>query len=263
MLPSDIGKSINYITERIQGRPEIGLVLGSGLGQFADSISDALHIPSSEIPCYPQSTVEGHKGHLVFGRVASKRVLLFQGRIHFYESSNLQSVLYPIRVAHALGISTLILTNASGGINPAFRPGDLMLITDHLNLTTQQFDWSGWKHGGSPYDASLQQTAKTCADRNSIELQNGVYAGVKGPSYETAAEVEAIRRLGGDAVGMSTVFEASLARSLGMSVLGISCITNLATGISKSKLSHAEVTEVGALARDKFSQLIRSIISSL
>ncbi len=260
MLPAHLNKSIDFLLSRIAERPSVALVLGSGLGQFADNIADAIHIPSTEIPNYPQSTVEGHKGHLVFGRVAERPVLLFQGRVHFYESRNLDGVLYPIRIAHALGVSTLVVTNAAGGINRSFLPGDLMLITDHINLNTQPYAWSVWNGHRSPYDGRLLQAARSAASGNSIGLREGIYVGVKGPSYETAAEVEAIRRLGGDAVGMSTVFEASLASSLGIRVLGISCITNLATGISKDKLSHAEVTEVGALARDKFSQLIRSIL---
>lgn len=261
---SNVDISVAYLREHITLKPEIALVLGSGLGDFADSVDGRTSIPSTDIPHYPRSTVEGHKGHLVFGIMKNKPLLAFQGRIHFYESNNLDTVLYPIRTAHALGVKTLIVTNAAGGVNRSFAPGDLMLITDQVNLTFESRRF-GSSNGSkiSFYDPTLGEKAREAAQQWNIALKQGVYVGVKGPSYETAAEVEMIRRIGGDAVGMSTIFEVALASSLGMRVLGISCITNLATGIGNQKLSHAEVTEVGNRVKTTFGNLLKSIIEML
>jgi purine-nucleoside phosphorylase len=212
--------------------------------------------------------VEGHKGFLVFAAPEnSATVLSFQGRIHFYECNDLDAVLFPIRVAKELGVETLIVTNAAGGVNSDFLPGDLMMISDQINLTMESI--SG--HGASVrndraavgYDAGLISFAGNIAATLGIPLRTGVYAGVKGPSYETAAEVQMVKRLGGDAVGMSTVLEVELASSLGLRVLGISCITNKATGIGSEPLSHEEVTIVAARVRERFALLLSSLLSSL
>lgn len=266
MIPSldqKVALATKYIREHVRLRPDIALVLGSGLGDYADSLHDQESLQSSVIPHYPQSTVEGHKGRLVFGTMKQKPVLAFQGRIHFYESNSLDTVLFPILTANVLGVKTLILTNAAGGVNRTFNPGDLMLITDQINLTLQRFPMPARDREQGMYGATLGNKALTAASNNGIALREGVYVGVKGPSYETASEVEMIRRIGGDAVGMSTVFESALASSLEMHVLGLSCITNLATGIGSDKLSHAEVTEVGNRVRTTFSNLLTSIIELL
>lgn len=263
-LQNKVDISVAYLREHTESPPEIALVLGSGLGEFADTLDAKVSISSLDIPNYPRSTVEGHKGHLVFGRLNNKQVLAFQGRIHFYESNNLESVLYPIHTAHALGVKTLIVTNAAGGVNRTFAAGDLMLITDQINLTFEPAPVrSNTQNSKGLYDITVGKKAFSSAQELSINLKQGVYVGVKGPSYETASEVEMIRRIGGDAVGMSTIFETTLASSLGIKVLGISCITNLATGISNQKLSHAEVTEVGNRVKSTFSNLLKTIIGKL
>ncbi len=265
MISSQLKESVAFIQEQTRLTPSIGIVLGSGLGSFADELPGMIAIPTSDIPHYPASTVEGHKGKLVFAMLGKKPILAFQGRTHFYESNSLDTVLYPIYLAHQLGITSLILTNAAGGLNRTFRNGDLMILTDQINLTFQRVLNlpAGKVAGTETYSRHLIDKAEQAAAMNGIVVRKGVYLGLKGPTYETAAEVDMCARLGGDAVGMSTVFEASLASSLGMDVLGISCVTNLATGISPTKLSHAEVTEVGNRVKKTFSRLITSIIESI
>lgn len=262
MSNATIKESVEYIRAITDAAPRIAVILGSGLGDFADALPERLTIPTSQIPHYPVSTVEGHKGKLVFASVNNKPILAFQGRIHFYESNNLETVLYPIHVAHALGISTLIVTNAAGGINRNFNPGDLMIIADQINFTFENAHamMNASRQTEPTYSLQLIAKAESAAHANGILVKKGVYAGLKGPSYETASEVEMLSRLGADAVGMSTVFESRLASSLGIQVLGISCITNLGTGISPVKLSHAEVTEVGNRVKKTFADLVTSTI---
>ncbi|MBI5214262.1 MAG: purine-nucleoside phosphorylase [Ignavibacteriae bacterium] len=264
MDKNQLKESGSFIRSRTKAKPKVAIVLGSGLGDFADSLSNKIAIDTSSIPHYPVSTVEGHKGKLVFGRIGKTELLAFQGRVHFYETGTLNTILFPIQVARALGVKTLIVTNAAGGVNKQFNPGDLMLITDQINLT-----FESPLRGKTPskqirssflYDVLLQEIIYKTALQHSLPLQRGVYCGVKGPSYETAAEIEMIRRIGADAVGMSTVNEVSLAHALGMKIAGISCITNYATGIKDLKLSHAEVTETANLAKKKFTLLLKSII---
>lgn len=241
--------------------PEVALVLGSGLGDFADRIRDPFALGSDQIPHFPHSTVEGHRGRLVFGTLHGIRLLVLQGRIHFYETGDVGQVTYPLLLAHTLGAKTLVLTNAAGGVNRAFRPGDLMLITDIINLTDETVRaTTAPRQGGELFDPALRRMALATAEELGIRLQTGVYAGVKGPSYETAAEVEMIHRLGGDAVGMSTVLEARLAQALGMRLLGISCITNQATGLTSAPLNHMEVSEVGRRVNVSFGRLIEGVI---
>ena len=264
-LEQRVVEAAKFIGEHAQESPTTGVILGSGLGNYADSLPNSTSIDTLTIPNYPVSSVEGHKGRLVFSTTSGTRVLTLQGRVHFYESNDAESVLFPIYVAHQLGVRTLIITNASGGINRAFSPGDLMVISDQIDLTTIALPHSG---EGAParrplYDMKLFVQVLEIGQRNAIPLKSGVYVGLKGPSYETAAEIEMIRRLGGDAVGMSTVLEVSLAASLGMKVIGVSCISNLATGITNRKLSHAEVTEVGNKTKDRFARLIGMIIEGL
>lgn len=264
-LNEQVGASVAFIRKCIHTSPALGMVLGSGLGDFADSLPNAISIATSSIPNYPRISVEGHKGRLVFAEVDKHEILVFQGRVHFYESDDLEAVLYPVRVAYDLGIRTLIVTNAAGGVNPSLAPGDLMVITDQINLTSLHLP----SLIGKPishqmaYSRKLIQLAFHTGESHGLLLKKGVYAGVLGPSYETASEVEMIRRIGGDAVGMSTVMEVSLASSLGMEVLGISCITNRATGISSSRLSHDEVTEVANRVKKDFALLLSLIIRNL
>jgi len=267
---SHLAASVAYIKSKISVRPRIAVVLGSGLGNFGNELIDKTSIDTKDIPYYPRSSVEGHVGRLIFGKIRSAgtnsgNLLVFQGRVHFYETGNLQSALYPVAIAHRLGIKELILTNAAGGVNRSLKAGDLMLITDQINLTFENPS-SLVRKGHSTrqaYDSQLQNRIREVAEEKNIPLKEGVYAGVKGPSYETAAEIEMIRRIGGDAVGMSTVNEASYASASGMKVAGISCITNLATGITKEKLSHSEVTEVANRIKSIFAELISSVIESL
>ncbi len=255
-------ESVAYVRKYAKLSPSIGIILGSGLGDFVDELPESTSIATSDIPHYPVSTVEGHKGKLVFALLGKKPILAFQGRTHFYESNTLDTVLYPIRLAHQLGIKTLIVTNAAGGLNRTFSNGDLMILTDQINFTFQRVVNIPARKESSTriYTSRLIDKAEQGAAENGIVVRKGVYVGLKGPSYETAAEVEMCARLGGDAVGMSTVFEASLASSLGMEVLGISCVTNLATGISPTKLNHAEVTEVGNRVKKTFARLVSSTI---
>lgn len=262
-------ESLSYLRSRVSVKPSLAIILGSGLGDFANRLKKKVTIPVEDIPYYPRQTVEGHNGKLIFGMINSKHLLAFQGRIHFYEVGDLSKVLCPIYIAHGLGIRKLLITNAAGGVNRQFRPGDLMLITDQINLTFEnpRTDFFGNRFGThihrELYNAKFQSLIAQVASERVITLRRGVYCGVKGPSYETAAEVEMIRRIGGDAAGMSTVNEVILAAKLGMLVAGVSCITNLATGITSSPLSHREVTEVAKRVKKRFASLLTGVIQRL
>ncbi len=276
-LQSKINESVRFIRTKSSYKPKIAIILGSGLGDFTNAITQSVVIETNTIPHYPNITVEGHRGKIVFGKVGSKTILAFQGRIHYYETGNLETVLYPIRVAQALGVQTLILTNAAGGVNKTFQAGDLMMITDQINLTFQnplknneparlsrRVGTGGHRVSSiALYDKKICNIIIKVAQEKSIDIKRGIYCGVKGPSYETAAEIEMIRRIGGDAVGMSTVNEVSLAKALGMRVAGISCITNMATGISTERLSHAEVTVEANKVKEKFSDLMSGVIKNI
>lgn len=271
-LSPELHQSVSYIKRKVRQRPTLAIVLGSGLGDFANRLGDKVVLPAAEIPNYPTPSVSGHGGNLIFGRIGSTRVLAFQGRVHFYEVGDLNRMLCPVHVAANLGIRKLLVTNAAGGINRHFRPGDLMLITDQINLTflnpllpisvSKQFK-NGWRRNVSSYNTELQKMIEETAREKHIQLRRGIYCGVLGPSYETAAEVEMVRRIGGDAVGMSTVNEVSLAHALGIKVAGISCITNFATGIGTSPLSHDEVTEVADRVNERFANLVSAIVEKL
>ncbi len=257
-----------YITSRIGSEPiQIGMVLGSGLGDLADELGDSITISYKDIPHFPVSTVFGHKGRLVAGTLEGKRVLCMQGRFHYYEGYGFDQVVFPIQVMHALGIKELLVTNAAGGVNTAFKSGDLMLITDHIRLVADNpmrgpnieelgerfFDMS------NAYDKALNEIARTKARELGMALQEGVYMFFAGPSFETPAEIRAARILGADAVGMSTVPEAIAASHMHMRVLGISCITNMAAGILAQKLTHTEVMETGERVKESFTALVRAI----
>lgn len=251
----------------------VGVVLGSGLGHVADVVVDngGRAVEYGAIPHFPTSSVEGHKGRLVAGRVGGARVVLMQGRVHRYEGYGASQVVFPIRVLHALGVRRLMVTNAAGGLGDGFAAGDLMLIEDHLNLTGdnplvgQNDERFGprFPDMSDAYAAHLREVAAKVAAERSLPLRRGVYAGLLGPSYETPAEIRMLKTLGAHAVGMSTVHEVIAANHLGMEVLGISCISNLAAGISPVKLSHDEVKETTTRVGDAFSGLVLQLIPRL
>jgi purine-nucleoside phosphorylase len=248
--------------------PKIGVILGSGLGPFADSFSDKVVIPYGDLPHFPTSSVAGHSGRLVLGRLGDLPLVAMQGRVHFYEGFTPQQVAFPARVLCRLGISTLVVTNASGGINPAFKAGDLMAITDHLNLsgfnplTGHNDDRLGPRFPDmtAAYDPRLINLLVEAGAKAGVGVQRGVYSMLSGPTYETPAEIRMLRVLGGDAVGMSTVPEVIAARHMGIKVAGVSCITNLAAGISSKPLSHEEVKEVADQNVGVLTQLLKAFL---
>jgi len=253
------------------GEARVGLVLGSGLGAFADELEESVAIPYEEIPGFERSTVEGHAGRLVLGKVAGASVVVLQGRFHFYEGYALEEVTFPIRVLGLLGIKALILTNAAGGLNNSFTQGALMMISDHLNLmgvnplrgaNDARFG-TRFPDLSDVYDREFQEAAMTEAHAMNLELKRGIYAALTGPSYETPAEIRMLRALGADAVGMSTVPEAIIARHMGIKVLGISCITNMAAGVLDRPIDHAEVMETGEQVAATFGELLRRTIPKL
>lgn len=270
-LQEKIHSAAEFLGGRIPFAPEVGLVLGSGLGDFADTLEDAVRVPFKEIPNFPQPTVEGHTGAFVFGRKMGKQVVALQGRLHYYEGFTQQELTLPIRVLAALGVKSLVLTNAAGGVNLNFRPGDLMLIADHINfsgsnpLIGPNLDSFGprFPDVSDLYTKDLRMAIRDKAAEAGIPLQQGVYLMYSGPNYETPAEIRAFRTLGADAVGMSTAPEALVAGHCGMQVVGISCITNMAAGVLPVKLSHAEVVETAALVHDRFQKLLELVLTVL
>ena len=264
-----LNESVAYIKSVIADfEPEIGIVLGSGLGDLADEYCD-IAINYSDIPGFEASTVKGHKGRLVFATIAGRRVVMMQGRFHFYEGHSIQKVVFPTKVMKKLGVKIFIVTNAAGGVNVDFKPADLMLITDHINfmgtnpLIGENDDSLGDRFPDMTevYSKRLVEIAKKCAQNLGTEVREGVYIAMSGPTYETPAEVKMVRTLGADAVGMSTVPEATVAYYCKMEVLGISCICNAAAGVSSSKLSHAEVIDAANTAKDKFKKLVLEVIA--
>lgn len=253
------------------GEAEIGLILGSGLGDYANAIGDAKCLPYSEIPGFPVSTVPGHAGQFVCGTLHGKRVIMMQGRFHYYEGYSMKDVTLPVRVMQLLGVTKLIVTNACGGVNLNFAPGDLMVISDVLSLTADNpliganLDAFGPRFPDMSciFDKELRTLTHDCADKLGTKLQEGVYLQFTGPCYETPAEIRMARVLGADAVGMSTVPEAIAARHGGMKVLGISCITNMAAGILDQPLNHEEVTETANRVKGKFKALLNSVIEKM
>jgi purine-nucleoside phosphorylase len=251
--------------------PRIALVLGSGLGAFADEFDDAVAIPYSEIPGFKQSTVPGHEGRLVIGSVDSVPVVAMQGRVHYYEGYSLEEVTFPIRTFKLLGIKTLILTNASGGINVELGQGTLMVLSDHVNLmgdnplrgpNDERFG-PRFPDMTAVYARDLQEFVVEEAKTIGVDVRRGIYGALSGPSYETPAEIHLLRNLGADAVGMSTVPEAIVARHMGLEVLGISCITNMAAGISDEPINHEEVMATGDRVRDIFALLLRRVVERI
>lgn len=265
-------ETIDFIKSKIGNfKPEIAVVLGSGLGEIADEYCDIV-IPYANIPDFLKSTIKGHKGRLVFANILGKNVVMMQGRFHFYEGYSIKDVTYPIKVFKTLGVKTVILTNAAGAINEKFKPADLMVITDHINMMgtnpligkNDEALGERFPDMSEIYKKDLIKTAEICAEKQNIKLQKGVYLAGTGPSYETPAEIRMMRTMGADAVGMSTVPEAIVANYCGMNVLGISCISNSASGVGNcKKLSHNEVIENANKAKLKFKALILSLIESL
>jgi len=259
--------SAEFIAKAFGDAPhDIAFVLGSGLGGFTRHLSDKASLETTSIPDYPASTVVGHKGEIVSASLNKKRILVFSGRSHYYETGSTVNASATAIVSYLLGIKKIVLTNAAGILNALFVPGDLMLITDHVNLTSRnvlQDLKSSVCNIERAYSERLSKLALSAAEQTNVDLKKGIYVGLTGPSYETPAEVTMYRKFGGDAVGMSTIHEAVFARSVGMEVLGISCLTNYSTGITPEKLSHEEVTDVGARVDEKFTKLLSALVTSL
>lgn len=263
-----VRESSDYIRRRIKGNPEIAIVLGTGLGDFGDRIRDKIEIPYADIPNFPISTVEGHRGCLLFGELEGKYVMAMQGRFHYYEGYEMSEVTFPIRVICELGCKKLVLTNASGGVNINLRPGDLMLVEDHINpsgispLRGKNMDEYGprFPDVSDLYSKQFNGRILVEASEMGIRLALGVYCYMPGPQFETAAEIRMARTLGADVVGMSTVPEAIVAAHMGMRVTGISCVTNMGTGVLDGPIDHAGVNEVAKNAEEAFSQLLCKIV---
>jgi purine-nucleoside phosphorylase len=257
------------IRSRIGDRvPSVAIVLGSGLGGLADEIDVVARIPYGEIPGFHPASVAGHAGTLYAGTLAGRFVVALSGRFHMYEGHDARLAAFPARAAHALGARTLIVSNAAGGVNRLWKPGDLMLIRDHINLMFRNPLLGAVEHGdlrfpdmSEPYDGALAEIARETAREQGILLREGVYAGLLGPTYETPAEVRMLEFFGADAVGMSTIPEVIVARAIGMRVLGFSCVTNLACGLSTTPITHAEVLETTARSAEKFKALVMGVIA--
>lgn len=268
-ITAKITAAAEYILTKITAKPTIGLVLGSGLGDFADTLEDAVKIPYAEIPHFPVSTAPGHAGALVIGKKCGQTVVAMQGRIHYYEGHDLQTITMPIRVMAAIGVKNLVLTNAAGGANPSYACGTLMLIRDHINfsganpLIGPNLDAFGPRFPDVTYlyTPELRTAVKAKAREAGIHLEEGVYMMFTGPNYETPAEVRMAQILGADAVGMSTVPEALVAGHCGMRIVAVSCVTNPAAGVTDAKLDHAEVVEIANRVHDTFQSLMELILT--
>jgi len=270
----EIKQAVDAIQTRIKIQPEVGMILGTGLGELADSIEDAVIIPNDQIPYWPLSTVQGHKGRLVIGTLEGIRVLVLQGRAHFYEGYSMGRITMPVRVMKLLGCTRIVVTNAAGAINPDFVPGDLMLITDHLNIigmagenplkgpNLEEFG-PRFPDMSQPYDWKLLDLAREACEEAEMTCQEGVYAALAGPSFESPAELRFLKTIGADAVGMSTVPEVIVARHSGMQVLGISGISNKANLDGSTITTHEEVLEAGEVLVPKLTKLIRGFLSKL
>ncbi|WP_347862813.1 purine-nucleoside phosphorylase [Salimicrobium sp. PL1-032A] len=263
-----VREATTFIESKLSEKPSIGLILGSGLGVLADEIENAVTISYKDIPHFPESTVSGHKGQLVIGELEGKHVVAMQGRFHYYEGYTMKEVTFPVRVMKQLGIEDLFVTNAAGGINEDYDPGQLMIIKDHINqmgdnpLIGPNDDSMGVRFPdmSEAYDRDLIQLASRIAEDIGLDVEQGVYVGNTGPVYETAAEIRMLRTLGGDAVGMSTVPEVIAANHAGLRVLGISCVSNMAAGILDQPLTHDEVIETTARVREDFLRFVKNIV---
>lgn len=271
---SEIDEARDAILNRISIKPRIGLILGSGLGDLAEAVEDATVIPYHDIPYWPVSTIAGHAGRLVIGMLDGQAVLVMQGRAHYYEGYPIDQVTFPIRVMQRMGIDTLILTNAAGAIHPDFQPGDVMMITDHINLVgmTGENPLRGpnlaelgerFPDMSQPYDAHLQQVCRLAAQAEDVRLHEGIYVWLSGPSFESPAELRFLRTIGADAVGMSTVPETIVARHGKTRVLGLSGISNKANLDGSTMTTHAEVLEAGKILVPKLTRLIHGVLTRL
>ena len=271
MLYDEITEAAAYLRTKTQLRPTVGLILGSGLGALADAVEDRVEVPYSEIPHFPRSNVAGHRGSLVLGTLCGCPTAVMQGRFHYYEGHGAQRITFPIYVLRRLGVQTLIVTNACGGICPELRPGDLMLITDYINLLginpligdNDERLGPRFPDMTEAFSKRLRALAAQAAEAISLPCRSGVYAFYNGPSFETAAEIRAFSILGADAVGMSTVPETIVANYLGMEVLGLACITNMATGLAREKHSHAEVLRIANESGARLCRWVEAILSGL
>lgn len=266
-----IMESVNYIENKLKFKPEIGVILGSGLGDMADSVEERTVIKYSEVPNLPVSTVQGHAGQFVVGKLNGKNVIMMQGRFHFYEGYEIQDVVLPIYIMKNLGVKSIMVTNAAGGANTSYNPGDLMIIKDHINfcghnpLIGKNDDKIGprFPDMSEAYSKEYIKLAKEVSKELGLKMQEGVYMMFSGPTYETPAEVRMARMLGADAVGMSTVPEVISANHCGLKVLGISCITNMAAGVLDQPLNHEEVIETSARVKKDFVALVKEIIKRM
>jgi len=265
-----VERAAEMVRGKIGGDVETALILGSGLGALADRIEGPISIPYRAIPGFPPSSVPGHAGRFVAGMLGARRVIVSAGRYHLYEGHTLDTVAMPTRVLHACGVRTLFVSNAAGGINRAMHPGDLMIIEDHLNMMSRtplvgapRVGETRFPDMSAPYDPVLIRVLRDAALESGIPVASGVYAALIGPAYETPAEIRMLERLGADAVGMSTVPEVLTARALGMSVAGVSCITNVAAGMSGARLNHADVLETAARAAGSFERLVTEFVQRI
>ena len=272
MDPQDkIQAAADYIRSKVKRIPRTALILGSGLGVLAEEVQDPVSIPYSEIPHFPVSTAPGHAGVFTAGTLEGQEVIVMGGRFHYYEGYDMDTIAFPIRVMKSLGVDTLLLTNAAGGVNEEYKPGDLMIITDHLNMVGQNpLRGSNDEQLGprfpdlsTLYNPDLSGILQATAEENGIDYQKGVYAWMSGPSFETPAEIRMLRTIGADAVGMSTVPEAITAHHCGIRVAGVSCISNMAAGVLDQPITQEEVFEVAKLVRERFSLLIRQTLSKM
>jgi purine-nucleoside phosphorylase len=270
-LMKQLNESVSYLRKQYKDSPEVAIVLGSGLGKFTDEIEIEKEIRYSDIPHFPVSTVEGHKGKLIFGNLSGKKVVCMGGRFHYYEGYSAQEVVFPIRVLGLLGIKTLLLSNAAGGVNPEYNVGDIMLINDHIGidminpLLGSNLDELGprFPDMSEPYKKSLIVKAKEIAANLKIDVREGVYFGVTGPTYETRAEYKMIHILGGDAVGMSTVQECIVANHMGIPVFAVSVITDIGLREDNNIITHEEVLHFAKAAEPKLASIFKGLISTL
>ena len=263
-----VQETVSYIKEKIGFTPEYGVILGSGLGSFTDDIEVECTLPYSEIPNFPVSTVQGHKGALVFGTIGTKRVVAMQGRFHFYEGYDMKQVTFPVRVMKFLGVTKLVVSNASGGVNPNYEVGSIVLIKDHINMmpehplrgkNDERFG-PRFVNMSEPYSRAMLLKAKEVADSLNIEVQDGVYMGLQGPTFETLAEYRMVKNIGADCVGMSTVPEVIVARHMDMEVFGLSVITDMGDEENIEEVNHAEVLKAAEKAEPSVRKLIKELI---